>query len=301
MNHGCVSYGLTLTNSSSFKQISIACSWMNIVLAFPSSLLNAALMIALVTSSNRRNPCIVLLTNLTFIDLSSSAASMPSFFVVYRQFSEGKFPCSVTAYAMPLFVTINSSSFLTMALISIERYTSVFYPYFHGSRFTFQNTIMCVAFLWLFAIAVNIPFIVGSRNGIIHGILSVTIIVGILVNIICYFRILARARKLRLQIRNMAARLGHETVSVTYKRHIVVGGLIIVSMVLCFFSLFVDSIFLTINPHNNYFDDARCLILSLASCNSFVNPMISCSFCPLVRRKAFKILTCKILCRKSDR
>ena len=300
MNHGCVSYGLTLTNSSSFKHINIACSWMNIMLAFPSALLNAALIVALVTSSNRRNPCIVLLTNLTIIDLLNSAASMPSLFVVYRQFSEGKFPCSVTAYAIPLFVMINASSFATVAFISIERYTSVFHPYFHDSRHTFQNAMVCVVFSWLFAIVINIPFIVQSRDGIIHGVLSFVIIAGILVNVICYFRILARARKLRFQINSIAARFGHGTVSVTYKRHIVVGGLILVSMVLCFLSLFVDSILLTINPHNSYFDNTRCLVFSLASCNSFVNPMISCSFCPLVRRKAFKILTCRILCRKSE-
>ena len=300
MGIGCIYRGIVLKNSSSFRQISQACSWMNFTFTLPSVVVNVALIIAFATSRERKSPCIVLLTNVTVIDLLNGFVNMPAFFFIYRKFGEGRSPCYFVIYAVPMFIILNAASFATVTLISIERYVSVFHPYFYRSKLSLQNTAICVGLTWLFAFLVNLPFMLHAQSGVVQGFLSFVVIAGIAVNMFCYFRIILKARKLQFQIHNIAARLGHGNLSLTDKRYIFVGGLIILSMVICFLPLFVDNLSLSIDPKNGNFEDTRCLGWTLAMANSLINPMITCSFCPIVRRSVLKILTFRIFCRKTD-
>ena len=300
MGLGCTHYGLILKNSSSFRQISQTCSWMNFVCTWPSVFVNVALIITFATSRERRNPCIVLLTNLTTIDLLNGFVNMPMFFFIYREFGEGRYPCSFVLYAVPVFIMLNAASFATVTLISLERYLSVFHPYYYRSKLSLKNTSICVGLSWLFAFLVNLTFILLAHSGALQGIFSVVVIAGILVNMFCYFKILLKARQLRFQIHNIAARLGHGNLSLTDKRYVTVGALIILSMIICFLPIFVDSFSLSFDPKEGHFVNTRCLGWTLAMSNSIINPMITCSFCPAVRRKVVKILTFRVLCRKAE-
>ena len=300
MDYNCLDIGLELKNSSSFRLINRTCSWMNAVFTCPTLILNAALLVAFATSREKRSACILLLTNLTVSDLLNGSVNMPMFFFVYRKFSEGSYPCAVADYAIPLFIVFNVASYATVALISLERYTRIFFPFHHNSRFSVQNVVIFIGLSWLFAFAVTITPIVIVRNEAFQGVVSAIIIAGIVINFFCYFRILAKARRVRFEIHDIAARFGHESLTPSDRRHVRVGGLIFLSMIICFLPLLAVNLDFAIRPYKSKIKDARCLAWTLGMANSFINPLITCSFCPAIRQKFLRILTCRVFCRKTD-
>ena len=290
----CSQYNFHFVNTTSFKAINYTCSWTNITLAVPTIILNVSLIITLATSGNKSKPCTILLLNLAITDLVTGLVNMPILFVIYRYIAEGNVICSFLRIATPLILYSVAESFMTVTLIAIERYINVFHPYFHASKLPTQNVIVCIAVSWLLSLVLITPLLAGVESAKLSLLIFAIIAVGISLNIYCYLRVLCRARKVGRQIQHEAARFGQVTITSTDKRYIAIGALIILSMILCYTPEASLSILRVSGYRDHGLQFTHCWERTLTMVNSLINPFITFSFCPIVRRKVLKILTCRV-------
>ena len=296
----CSQYNLFLMNSSTSKTSNYSCSWTNITLAFPTTILNLSLIIALASSRFRTKPCNILLMNLAITDLIVGSMNMPLFFVFFRNVAEGKDPCSYLLVLLLLISSVGYESFLIVTMIAVERYISIFHPFFHSSKLSSRNVTICIGISWTISFLIVIPLLVGVNSNMLFGCLGGTAIIVIMLNLYCYLRMLLQARRVRLQIQTEAARFGGRTINATDKRYIYLGILIVVSMVLCFSLEVVSSLLRIIGYNPDTLNTLVCWQGTLVAINSFINPFITCSFCPDIRRRILKILTCRVWCQRSN-
>ena len=281
-----------LKSSASFKVANQTCSWMSLFLACPTVLLNIAMIVAFMTSRNRLQPCQMLLVNLAVTDLLTGIFNMPAFFVIFRFVAEMKDPCRLLEPCMAVLIILGCVSFITIAFIAFERYLSVFHPYSHASKLSARNVAICVTIVWIVPILLITLSVTGLFRQVISTFIAAILVTGTSFNFYSYLRILLQARKIRLQIHSEAARLGQTDTGVTDKRYIFIGGLIIISMLTCFAPLGVNIILRSTGFKTNAMEDMRCFEWTLAMANSLVNPIITCIFCPPIRAKVLRIMTC---------
>ena len=298
MVNDCFIYGIITSNSSSFKAINSSCSWANIVLTFPTIFVNLALAVALATSREKRRPCTLLLLNLTVTDFLTGLVSMPSYFYVFRLVSSGKYPCRLVALSAPFAFTIGGTSFMTVSMIAMERYISVFHPYFHAAKLTFGKTLLFIGIAWILPGSFVMPSVVGHFDVHLNLFIAIFPVSCVVVTIFCYLRILLQARKVRLQIQNQEARLGQRNTSITDRRYVSVGGLIVVSMIVCFSPIALSNLLWFMGVRNRSIKEIRCWEWTLVMANSSINPVITCSFCPPIRWRVLELLTCRLLFKK---
>ena len=200
---------------------------------------------------------------------------------------------------LPFMTSVVYQSFLIVTMIAVERYISIFHPFFHSSKLSSRNVTICVCTSWTISILLVIPLLVGVNSSIVYLCMGGSAILGIMVNQYCYLRILLQARKVRLQIQSEAARLGGRNINAADKRYIYLGILIVVSMVLCFSLEVTGSILWVIGFKRDTLNKLSCWRWTLVAFNSFINPFITCSFCPDVREKVLEILTCRVCCKRT--
>ena len=296
----CDQYTISFINSTTYKEINYSCSWTSILLACPTTVLNLLLIMALGTSRDRRKPCNILLLNLAITDVLSGVINMPGFFVIFRYIAEERSPCFLIKLFHLCFLFASSESFLLVACIAVERYISIFYPFFHASKLSLRNVAVCIGISWALSISELAPIIVGLESTYINAYILTMIGLGMILNFFCYLRILLRARAVRLQIQNEATRFGQSHFSSTDKRYIYLGLLIIISLVLCFTPLVVTNMFGAFGYKEEVYQHVFCWKWTLILVNSFINPFITLSFCPSIRRKVWKILRCQFFCKEAN-
>ena len=265
----------------------------------PTIFVNLALAVTFATSREKGRPCTLFLLNLTVTDLLTGLVSMPSYFYVFRLISFGKYPCRLVALSAPVAFTIGSTSVMTVSMIAIERYISIFHPYFHASKVTFGKTLLVIGIAWILPGSFVMPSVVGHFSVLLNLFIAIFPISWVVVTIFCYLRILLQARKLRLQIQSQEARLGQRNTSITDRRYVSVGGLIVVSMLVCFSPIALSNLLWIVGFRNRNMDEIRCWEWTLVMANSSINPVITCSFCPHIRWRVLELLTCRLLFKKS--
>ena len=293
MKINCSQYDIFPVSSFTFKAINYSCSWTNILMACPTTVLNILLIIALATSRDRTKPCNILLLNLAVTDLLTGLISMPVFFTIFRFIAESRGSCLLIKISTPFFMFMAYESLTTVALVALERYISIFHPFFHTSKFTFRNITACLGTSWTVSMLLVVPLLFGIRSTNLNWCYVVFAFLTISPTIFCYLRILMRARKVRVQIRVEEARFGHATLNSTDKRYITIGVLIVLSMIICYVPELVTSALRFFESTTEASDNARCWEWTLPMANSFMNPIITCSFCPAIRRNILKVLTCR--------
>ena len=300
MDLDCSHYGIRLKNETVFQDINETCSWINLILAVPTALVNASLIIALLMSSDRTKPCQLLLLNLAATDFLAGFANMPIQFVVFRFISLNKDPCNFANVTTPVGYVLGIASFITVSMIAVERYISIFHPFFHLSKLSSEKTAISVVILWVVSISVVIPSAASADDTILYSCVIFLVVVGTVVNIYCYFRILLRARKVRRQIQSEAARFGQQQSSERDKSLLRVGSLIVISMTICYTPIATNSLANLAGLKSEGIDYALCWAWTLAMVNSLINPIITCSFSPPIRRKIAKMWTCKLEYRVTE-
>ena len=292
MSSICIQYEMTVENFQSIRATSEWCSWVILIMAVPTTLMNLTLLIAIVSSKEERKPCLILLTNLAGTDLIAGLFNMPMFFFVFRYLSEGKDPCLFAKYNIPVFLVLGCVSIITVSLIATERYMSIFNPYYYVIMVSHKNFLICTGLSWCIPImamilAHTIPqVIIFKVFG--YGI----ILVGVCINLFAYFRILVKAKHVRTQIQNEEARFGHSGARIRDKNLIYIGALITISMLICFSPAGLCMLVSALNHDLRNNAMLLCWSWALILANSFINPIISCSFCPTIRGKVFKVLAC---------
>lgn len=299
-NFSCRHYGIVLRDESTFKATNLTCSWLNLLLAFPTAFANISLVIALLTSSDRTRPCQILLLNLAITDFLAGVFIMPIQCVVFRYISSSMNPCEFANVTTPVGYILGIASFMTVSMIAVERYINIFHPFFHLSKLSSQRTLIGIACLWLLSLSVILPSAISSEDRFLFGFSTILVVLGTILNVYTYTRILLRARKVRRQIQSEAARFGLQQRSARDKSLLRVGGLIVTTMAICYAPIASNSLLKVFNFDSKELDYMLCWAWTLAMANSLVNPIITCSFSPPVRRKIIKIWTCKMEFRVTE-
>ena len=300
MSLTCSHYGIVLNDDPAYKTINAICSWLNLLLAIPTTLVNSSLIIALLTSSDRTKPCQMLILNLAVTDCLAGFANMPIQFVVFRFISQHRDPCDFANVTTPFGYILGIASFVTVTLIAVERYISIFHPFYHLSNLTSKKTGISILILWFVSVCVVIPSIVRSMDIFLYGFSTFLIAVGTSLNVYTYVRILLRARKVRMQIQTEAVRFGRQHRSERDKSLLRVGGLIVVSMSICYAPIASYSLLKTFGITAQSMDYAICWAWTLTMANSLINPIITSIFSPPVRRKIWKLWRCKLEYRVTE-
>ena len=296
----CTQYNLVLHNSTSFKKINYSCSWANFVFAYPTSLLNLLLVILLVKSREMNRQYGILILCLAVTDLLNGLFDMPLFYMVFRFIAEGKDPCVFASVAMPCFVAASFESFVIVTLIAVERYIYIFHPFMYNSKLSKRNVAIGVIGSWIVSILLIVPLLFGVNVDKLRGVFIAFGVSVTAITVYCYLRILHKARKTRMQIRNETARFGGTNISSADKRYLLIGGLIILSMFTCFAVAASTATLQLIGYKIEGATDFRCWNWTLIMANSLVNPIITCAFCPSIRRRILKILTCNAMYKETN-
>ena len=299
MSLGCLQTNLYLVNSTTHRAINASCSWTNILLAFPTTVMNLLLLTALATSRDKRRPCNILLLNLAITDVLTGLINMPGYFLVFRFMADGKDSCNYAKIILPISFGLNCASFTITTLIAIERYIKVFRPFLHSAHMTLRNVTVFIATTWIVSISFGIALVAGVSSSKRNAVLGTLIIIGLALNLFCYVRILWRARKIRLQIESEVARFGQSNISSLGMRYAFLGGLITLSIVICFTPTIICRLLRSLGYLSDILRDIGCLEYTLTAINSIINPIITCRFCPSAREKVLKILTCRMCCNKA--
>ena len=282
---------MIIQSSKSFKENNESCSWINLIMAVPTAFINLSMLIAIVSLAERRKPCELLLISLATTDVIVGFYNMPAFFLTFKYISEEKDPCFFAKYSYPVLLVLNCVSLITVSIIAWERYISIFYPYYHMIKLSSRKLLICIFLSWI------IPIL---AMGLSHTLRSATIfrlfgyvvtLAGAIVNLLAYSRIIARARRVRVQIHSEQVRFGHGVIRARDRNLAYIGGLITFSILICYTPGGAVMFLSTFGYNTKKYDQALCWAWTLMMMNSLLNPIITCCFCSYIRAQVLRILT----------
>lgn len=292
MATSCSHYGLVVKDAQSFKIMNLACSWLNIILSLPTAVMNLSLIVVLVCSNEWSKPCYLLLLNLAITDFLAGFVNMPVQFIVFRYIGQGKDPCTFANFTTPVGYILGIASILMITMVAAERYASVFYPFFHMARLRPLNIVAAVAVVWVLSISSLIPSMSVQEDAFLNAAVPLIASACSLLNFYCYIRILLRARKVRLQINTEAARLGQDNARARKEKSLFsVGFLIVISITICYTPVGITSFLAVTGLGKNTAEYMLCWGWTLAMASSFINPVISCIFNAVIRKRLYRMLT----------
>eukprot|EP00795_Rhopilema_esculentum_P016255 gene16255-7635_t len=293
MGFQCVWSLFVIKTTSALKANYHACSIATLLLTIPTALLNVSLIIALIKSNVKADLSYMFLLNLAVTDLIGSVVVMPAFFVAFNFIANSRNPCYFLKFISPVAYILGLASFVTVLLMSIERYIKIFHPFVYSARVTLRKTAIAIMFAWLYSAIPVLQLAFEEEKLLTNGLIFVSFLVGAPANIFCYFRIIWHARSIRRQITSEAARFGRTKISVGEKNVAKIGGLILISITVCYIPLIFLSVLASFEIYT--LDDSKlfCWGLALSQSNCLLNPVISCIFNPLVKQKVLRMWRCR--------
>lgn len=142
---------------------------------------------------------------LAFTDLMVGVFVQPSY-VVYQasklNASPNSFPCDkLLIYSFSGVICI-CMSFLTLILISLERYMAVFYPYIYEAKVNSRRVICVTVTVWTVSIGIllSVRFLFGINSNEETGVISLVIIANFLVTSCVYFKIFRLVKRCNAQV-----------------------------------------------------------------------------------------------------
>ena len=289
MNVTCNDFGEKLLNTASYIENIQVCAGSTLALAIPTTLLNLALIIVILSSNERTEPCQMLVLNLAFTDFAAGLYCMPALFVRYFFIATLKNPCLFDNKLFEAgFVFAFASLFLVTA-ISIERYIHIFNPY--NSYVTSRATAIGIVCIWVLSIVWLTTYWWIKLQFLWRWVNSFIFVASAAVIVFCYIKILVRARKIRRQVQTEAERYGQRGITGKERNLLLVGGFIIISLFSCYTFHFVTVVLKLVGIKSTIFKYTECWGMMLLLLNSLFNPMISCIFNRSIRQRVFKLKT----------
>lgn len=142
---------------------------------------------------------------LAFTDLMVGVFVQPSY-VVYQASkltaSLDSFPCDkLLIYSFSGVICI-CMSFLTLILISMERYLAVFYPYIYEAKVNSRRVILVTVTVWAISIGIllSVRFLFGINSNEETGVISSVITSNFLVTSFVYFKIFRLVKRCNAQV-----------------------------------------------------------------------------------------------------
>ena len=295
MELSCTKYGLVLLESRAFKTNNLACAIYGAILALPVTLFNISLIAALLTIKERSKPCYVLLINVAITDLLAGLVNFPFNSVIFYKISISEDPCSYANISVPISYTLGFATFLSITAIALERFVSIFYPFFHEANFHAKTLTVIVSMIWLTSVAVVLPTVITSESKYLKAGTACIGTAGCVVNIICYTKVLLLARRIRREIDATAARFGQQGISNRDKNLAKLGCLIVISICACYFPIVCSSIVYLLGYKNiTFLQYSLCWEWALANTSALTNPIITCTLIAALRQRIKKLWACQM-------
>lgn len=150
---------------------------------------------------------------LALTDLTVGAFVQPSY-IIYQTSklttAFADFPCDkLLIYSFSGVICI-CMSFLTLILISLERYMAVFYPYRYVERVNSKCLITVTVTIWVISIGtlLTVRFLFGINSNEEIGVISLVIIANFIITSFVYFRIFRLVKRCNAQVN---VELSHNT------------------------------------------------------------------------------------------
>ena len=288
----CKFNNMPVRNASSYVASSYACAVSNISLVIPTILMNLSVIMAVVKLNGEMEPYEILIANLALTDLLAGLFSMPSLFVESLYVANLKDPCDFAKFTVTASIALGQVSFFLITAIAIERHIKVFSPFFYNSRVTSSLLAKLMIGMWFVSIAIATIQFFAENVFVKFGTSSVISLLGTAVILICYTKILLRARSIRRQTEAEATRFGQGRMTEKYRNLLFIGGLIFISFFLCYSLLMARSLWNLFGVKNRDLDYIICWAWFCVLLNSLANPIISCVFNPDLKKKTTKLWTC---------
>ena len=120
----------------------------NCVLMFPTALLNGVSILTIVRSSQLKGKvCYFLILAQSGIDLAVGAIAIPFYTLARVSEVMGIENCTLFYSCEKIFQVITGMSFLTLFLLTAERYTAIIHPVAHRVRLTKRKILICICLL----------------------------------------------------------------------------------------------------------------------------------------------------------
>lgn len=182
------------TSAVLFRSVSVVLCVLNSILCPLTVAGNILVFMAVLRKVQLRNVANTSILCLAFTDLMVGVFVQPSY-VVYQTSkltsTPDRFPCvKLLIYSFSGVICI-CMSFLTLVLISLERYMAVFYPYIYVAKVNSKRVILVTVTVWSVSIGIllSVRFLFGINSSEETGVISLVIITNFLVTSCVYFKI----------------------------------------------------------------------------------------------------------------
>ena len=279
----------SLTSKLSVALISVTI--VNLLVSPLTIFLNTLVIIAVRTTPQLRNKYNALLACLAVTDILAGALGQPLFIaeLIYRLTgSPASEFCIIPHAARHLSRAFVLISLQHLALISIERYISIKFPFRYENIVTKRRLIISVVLVWsqVFLAILFFFYKLSFLSNLFHAF---AIFLAIFTIVFCRIASYHEARNRMREITTQSARAKF----LKEKRALKTTSFVIGVVLLCYLPMTLFRIFLgALISSPDTFLAVESLMLTFALCNSVVNPVIYCARSAQYRR-AFK----KRLCR----
>lgn len=166
---------------------------------------NVLVFTAVLRKPQLRNVANTSILCLAFTDLTVGVFVQPSY-VIYQTSklttAPTDFPCGkLLIYSFSGVICI-CMSFLTLILISLERYMAVFYPYRYVEKVNSKRLISVIVTVWGISIGtlLTVRFLFGINSNEEVGVISLVIITNFIITSFVYFRIFRLVKRCNAQV-----------------------------------------------------------------------------------------------------
>ena len=188
-----------------FRSVSLILCVFNSVLCPLTVAGNILVFVAVLRKSQLRTVANTSILCLAFTDLTVGVFVQPSY-VAYQASkltaSPDSFPCdNLLIYSFSGVICI-CMSFLTLILISLERYLAVFYPYRYVAKVNSKRVLGMTVTVWAISIGIllTVRFLFGINSNEETGVISLLIIANFLVTSFVYFKIFRLVKRCNAQV-----------------------------------------------------------------------------------------------------
>ena len=277
---------------------------LNVPLAIGTTFANLVVLLAMRHVTSIRLPSKLLLCSLVMTDLGAGSVAQPQFaaFLFLQAVHPNLVPCSLfKSYSVTASI-FASTSLLTLAAISLDRYAALFFYLKYQQIVTARRVCAVLAVIWTFAILsslILIPWLDGKLWRVAASIVVAVALIIIFVACIKIYRRL-QAQQIQPQASDQAQQQAGNTLNMArYRRTASAMMWICVLLLICYLPFLCMTAFSVAAERTALTECLYGFSVTLLLLNSFLNPFVYCFRLPEIRTEVVKQLH-KLFCRSSS-
>ena len=263
------------------------------ILILPTICLNVTILIAIIKNRTLWRSSHILIGFLAVTDALVGIVSMPLFLTAtLMEIISGR-----SSYHMRIYCTLSEAalnagdlgigwSFITIVLITFERYVAIFAPFWYRKHIQTSVMVKATLFSWLIWAAVVVILILNIAAEFEVGVVILILVVIVyFLAVPAYIRILILLKK--MESRNMSENENRTTID---RKGSITFAIMLFCLILCYAPFLLVSVALVVKGATKplltyFFPWTKLTVLA----NSFFNPIIYICRIPLIRKSAKNI------------